>query len=537
MQLSQLKKKLNKTTDDEILSLSVTNDKDHVIAVETLSMMSTRAFYCNQIFLSLMSTIRGMKLILKHGVTNASSYIFAGFGNICCMALGEFKLGNRMIKIAEEICAKTDAKAYEGKIIFTTTHYVKSWFVPLPKLIDRYHQGYQAAIACGDIEFACLNLLGYVTYQAASGLSLDTALKDCGELDGIINHYEVKAVAAIFYPFKDFLLTLAGEKMFTHDATEFPKKKISDQSKTLRLLQIALFGMQTALYLGETNVASLLREEVDKYKDADINFITTSTIGFFTSLIATEMFRQTGDRKQLRIAKRAVRQTKKILTKKGNEKGMNLLHKYKIMEADYYSTVQGKLDQRETKEKFDEAISNAKRAGFLQDAAVANELCGEFFHRLGDDFWPQVYLTKAHDLYTDWGAKGKANQLVTRRNSAIKNRNENRPRNSGVRTPKVGLATTTVKKMGSVECFSSLRESTLRGDSVNSLKSPSGHGGSFESTSVISLKTPSPRRMGDDSCTPTRTSQSNVSKASTLTSFAALREQPDSLTLSSKNAC
>ena len=65
--------------------------------------------------------MRQINITLEHGLTQAASYAFAGYGNICQMALGEPELANRMVALGFKIAEATNAKAYQAKLLFTTT--------------------------------------------------------------------------------------------------------------------------------------------------------------------------------------------------------------------------------------------------------------------------------------------------------------------------------------------------------------------------------------------------------------------------------
>ena len=62
-------------------------------------------------------------------------------------------------------------------------------------------------------------------------------------------------------------------------------------------------------------------------------------------------------------------------------------------------------------EAFGKAIAVAGRSGFIQDAALGNELAGEFFFSTEDDYWARHYFTRSVALYNEWGAKAKVEQL------------------------------------------------------------------------------------------------------------------------------
>lgn len=81
--------------------------------------------------------------------------------------------------------------------------------------------------------------------------------------------------------------------------------------------------------------------------------------------------------------------------------------------------VPGKTGESEIRKSFDTGIAIATKSGFKQDAAIANELCGEYHVRKGDAFWAKTYLSRAYELYQLWGADTKLSQLLKRRQPYI----------------------------------------------------------------------------------------------------------------------
>ena len=90
-------------------------------------------------------------------------------------------------------------------------------------------------------------------------------------------------------------------------------------------------------------------------------------------------------------------------------RGLNNLHRYLIMQSDLLSSKRGKRE--DVKKAFDKAIATAGKAGFTQDAALANELAAEYFLKIKDDYWPNQYLSRACELYNEWGAAAKVEQI------------------------------------------------------------------------------------------------------------------------------
>lgn len=121
LKVNTTKKSLTRMTDDEIYALPIVEDKKIIAIIETLSKMTIRAFYCGKLLLSVMCSLRQIKLTLKHGLCPCGAYAFAGYANLCVMVFGEDDLGRRMTNVAYQVAKITNAKAYEAKIFFTTT--------------------------------------------------------------------------------------------------------------------------------------------------------------------------------------------------------------------------------------------------------------------------------------------------------------------------------------------------------------------------------------------------------------------------------
>jgi hypothetical protein len=85
------------------------------------------------------------------------------------------------------------------------------------------------------------------------------------------------------------------------------------------------------------------------------------------------------------------------------------------MEADIFAGAEEKNNPRAVKEKFDKAIAEAEKAAVIQDAALANELAGEYFLSIKEDNQASLYFTQALALYKGWGAREKAKHLILHR--------------------------------------------------------------------------------------------------------------------------
>ena len=68
----------------------------------------------------------------------------------------------------------------------------------------------------------------------------------------------------------------------------------------------------------------------------------------------------------------------------------------------------------EAEESYKQAQTSAKRTGFVKDRALAHELAGVYYLGKNDEYWAKHNMTSAHQAYTDWQARVKADHLKRR---------------------------------------------------------------------------------------------------------------------------
>ena len=86
----------------------------------------------------------------------------------------------------------------------------------------------------------------------------------------------------------------------------------------------------------------------------------------------------------------------------------NYLHKYELIAAEMVRVL-GKNEQ--AAEHYDKAIAEAAKAGYMHEAALAEELAGEFYLLQGKTKIAGYYLTDAYYGYWRWGALTKVKDL------------------------------------------------------------------------------------------------------------------------------
>jgi hypothetical protein len=199
------------------------------------------------------------------------------------------------------------------------------------------------------------------------------------------------------------------------------KKGNSSLDETFRRTWWCWSRLQLAYYFGELEIAGKLYYPFLKSAAVATSYIVATVRVFFSGLAASGLYRKTGKRMYKSRARKMIKDMEKVMSSK---RGLNNLHRYLLMQADMMacSSSKSRKKQETVKVAFDKAIAMAGKAGFRQDAALGNELAGEYLLTTGEDgkFWAEFYFSRAYDLYMEWGAKAKADQLKTKRGGFIK---------------------------------------------------------------------------------------------------------------------
>jgi hypothetical protein len=249
-----------------------------------------------------------------------------------------------------------------------------------------------------------------------AGFPLDPILRTGSKLLQQLKLYSVESILVSYDPFRFTILQLMGVADTPVDWTEVDKAPLegADVDETFRWIWFYWSRLQLAYYFGELEIADRIVEPFHTLSAIDTSYIVTSIRCYFSGLTASGMTRRTGKKKYRRRARKATREMEKIM----RSRGLNNLHRYLLMQAELLAC-EKKRKGSDIKRAYDKAIASAGKVGFTQDAALGNELAGEYFLTLGDEFWTKHYFTRAHELYHEWGAKAKSDHLLDTRGAYI----------------------------------------------------------------------------------------------------------------------
>lgn len=271
----------------------------------------------------------------------------------------------------------------------------------------------------GTVEIALVSLVLHCSVAFLQGLPLPALRQDLDVCHATVLQYKCETAQATVTNIDDALRCLTGSSddvdLFIETCISLKKNDINP-SNALVFADEYMYRAQIAYMFGDFGKARICVENVEELGIADKWLMRTLTTLVFGSLIATAQYRQTKKNKYRSEAHGYMKRLKKLV----KEKAMTSLHKYLLVSADFAATFGKQGDGSKTKAMFEKAISSASRSGFMQDAALANELCGLFFESCNDQVWARWYLSRAAETYRDWGASTKVAQLLESKGEMIR---------------------------------------------------------------------------------------------------------------------
>ncbi|KAL3801796.1 hypothetical protein HJC23_001192 [Cyclotella cryptica] len=344
-------------------------------------------------------TLKMVQLTMLYGLSPVSPIGFVYFGSLLANR-GSIRLGHRFTLLAKDLLEKLEAGEVAGEVICVATEVVR-FIEPLQAAIESLAiQGESAAMAGGDIRWACINRLQYCTMMFWACPSLSVVYDKFCEASRFMKEQHHRASLSFMLPFQETTLILMGCE--TKAVTEDELSSSSHESRSPRHVMLLSFMLENHSMLKE--YAEILPEV---RKSPWFLYFSDAARTLIVGLIAFQFYRETRDPLWLERGKKC-RADMKVWAEEGSL--WNFQHKLLLLEAEeHYSN--GNFDNAPV--SYTKSIASAKAHKFIGDEALACELAAKFYLNSGNLAASLDYFRLAHEKYHEWGALAKANRLFT----------------------------------------------------------------------------------------------------------------------------
>ncbi|CAB9515825.1 Protein tyrosine kinase [Seminavis robusta] len=395
------------------LSLPRMKDETKAVALRILCELVLHAHQIGRTALLCFITSHMIRISIDYGSSKFTAEAFACIG-AHLSSHGHIKEGARFGSLAEELFQQSffNRKQYKGRTYLWVATCTK-WMEPLTHSLDLLTKGNEFCMAAGEMVYACQCQVMYSTHFFYSGLALDPLLQDVAKFCSLMLEYQHYTTFQILSPLWQCLLNLTGnskdpKNMQAGLAIE-KRKMVMNKANTGQQF-LNSYWMQVAYYLGDYEKASELAEELKSQSEG----LTKAMVYyparvFFFTLIAIHNFRVTRKRKYKVEAWKYLKTFKKLVM--GG--AVNVVHKLQLLKAEM-SGLSTRKSVDKVIDRYALAISSARRAGYIQDAALANYLCFQFCHNRQEKEIKGHYLQESLSLWKMWDAVAVANSLRRR---------------------------------------------------------------------------------------------------------------------------
>jgi len=374
-----------------------------------------------------------VELSITSGNAPASAFSYATYGMILCGIMGEFALGYEYGQLALKVFSQLNGRQFAAGTFMMVYSFINHWRIHLKESIKPLQHAFLVGLEQGDFAYA-----GYVNNSYYYRLYLTG--KELGEMEREIEPYNqmLEAIGqqtALSYnqPFRQAVLNLQGQSNQPHQLVGEVMDEASlisyyQNSKNGTGLWVVYIAKATLCYLfAEFEQALTASTSAQQYLTAATSHVLIPVWCFYNSLVRLALVKE-GRRQNppLTPPRRGtegrreedfgcffhlleeVRANQEKMQLWADSAPMNYLHKFYLVEAEYYRVLGEKAQAIEF---YNLAIAKAKENAYIQEEALANELAAKFYFNWGQEKIARVYMMDAHYCYARWGATAKVKHL------------------------------------------------------------------------------------------------------------------------------
>ena len=411
------KQNLDKLGIDSIVDLPAIENEQIEVAIKLLINLEPLVYAASKFTLYTFIVSKAVNLSLQYGNVSESVKAYANFGLIIGSNLGNYHSGYQLGLSAYKLSEKLNNKSQQSKASALLTGWLHCWSKHIKHAVIISRKGYQAGLESGEFMFAGCNLFTLIHNLFFQGYPLELMNKEISDSHHaaaqINNIIAVESIIAVKFAVNDLTNTENNINHIKLANKNFYKDDIISQSRQRQsfftLCTYYIYQIQTLYFLNQFLDALNYINEVKQYLPSILGFTISSEYYFYYSLIVTRLYQQYDIQTQREFLAQ-IHQNQEQYKQWADNCPENFLHKYLLVEAEI-ARISGKNWQ--ALDLYDQAINLAHENGFIQNAALANELTGLFWENQNKQDFAKIYLSKAHRYYDKWGAKAKVKQLET----------------------------------------------------------------------------------------------------------------------------
>jgi predicted ATPase/signal transduction histidine kinase len=410
--LARAKLAIGGRTPEELARLDEMRDPVELAATRLAATVGSICFFTTPEVLPVIG-LQAVRLAARRGNSPFAAFSY-GFYAVILGILGDVEGCHAFGRFAMDLVDRFKVEELRAKIptmfFALIDHRKNSLQGTIAPLLGAYRSG----LEIGDIEFAALAQLNYVAHLWFAGRGLQEIHDACATYLPAVERLKQERHGVdmrVVWQLVQNLMGLAADPLHLEGAAfsetaSIPGLVAVENRETLNMVY-AFDGVLRYL-LGDIEGALEHAGDVEAFLKRSGEVGTFPMEHFYLALTFLAAAEKRAGPSRKRLLRRAKRH-QGILRKWADHAPVNHLHKWTLVEAERL-----RLRGRDAVRLYDDAIAGARDNGYVQDFALASELCGRHFLAKRQERIASLYMRDALHGYARWGAKVKVRDLERR---------------------------------------------------------------------------------------------------------------------------
>jgi predicted ATPase/signal transduction histidine kinase len=411
-ELEAIAKNLSGRKPAELLEAPRMQRPEQLACMELLCTLLDVTFFVRPDLFPFVAT-RMVNMSLEHGHAASSAQAYAAYAVLLGMTSQDYHTAHAFGRLSVDLAARFGDPLRELRVMAVFTTSVNSWTAPLHTNSPLCRIGQARAFTAGDTYFAAAFSLTDVMVRLHQGVELGELARQLQASIARLRAARSRRGVEEHLVFLQAVRTLQGSSLQDEDVhlagaaldERGLPAGVTEESGKLPEYEILRLGV--ACHLRDFARARELSAAVAPDLNRVPRFVQRVEHNFYSSIaLAARGSHAAAEEKEALLATIARNQEQLGLWARNGPE--NYRHKHLIVAAEL-ARLEGRA--AEAADLYDQAITAARSEEFLQDEALASELCGRFYLAQGRRRIAWLYLSAAIDGYARWGAKAKVDAL------------------------------------------------------------------------------------------------------------------------------
>ncbi|MDZ8035541.1 AAA family ATPase [Nostoc sp. DedSLP04] len=386
-------------------------DPQKLVALRILSGLFAPVYIAKPMLLPL-KIFTMIEICIQHGNSPQAAVAYSLYGLFLC-SIGAIEDGYQFGKLAVQLLEKFQTKELKSRVYLTFSLFIKHWKDSIKSTLNLFLEGLQSGLETGNLEYVgyCANC--YCQFLFWSGENLENAVLEADKYCDLMQQIKQEVSLVWGNIWRQTVLNLQGEaanpccligKHF-HEVEMLPT--LIETNNINGICYVYLAKTLLAYLFGEYESAWEYSQKFEQYEQGAAGLLIVPLRNFYQSLSLLALCSQVNEaQQQLYLQKVAENQSK--MQQWATHAPVNYQHKYNLILAEQARVTSDRL---QAADYYEIAIQEAIANGYVQEAAIANELAAKFYLEWGKEKAAEGYLQQAYYSYARWGAKAKTDDL------------------------------------------------------------------------------------------------------------------------------